>query len=89
MNLPPISPNKSFLLFDLRDDDEALFACVASLNFISSYIFFMSISSFKTSFKFSVSSLDSSKMKLNPLDDDNEDEEDESFIVTNLCTIKL
>ena len=65
------------------------FACVTCLHFISSSIVFMSVSSSKTYFNISVSSLDSSKVKLNPLVDDDEDEDDDSLIVMYTCMIQL
>ena len=76
-------------LLGLHGDDEALVVCAACLHFISSSTILMSVLSSRTYFNISVSSLDSSKMKLNPSNDDDEDVDDESLIVTYLCIIKL
>jgi len=70
----------------LRDDDEALLSCLIRLNFRANSNNFGALSLLTIFSNIGESSLDSSRMKLNPsVEDDVVDEDDESLIPEYLC----
>ena len=81
-----ISLYKSFLFLGLRDDDEALLYCLMCLIFRANSNNFGAFSLLTIFFNIGESSLDSSRMKLEPSVKANVvEEDDESLIVEYLC----
>ena len=82
------SLNEPFLFLGLRarDDDDDIFSCVTWVCFVMTSSALVSLSLSNTYLKMRSSSLDLWSMKLNPSDDE---DEEESFILECLFTINL